>query len=50
MLLGSTRPRSFGAVSPKTKKTCGADVGGLARELRGPESEAKQLKQPRHVY
>ena len=39
----------LGAVSTEIK-ICWVDLGGLVREHEGPESEVKQLKQPRHVY
>lgn len=39
----------LGAVSTETK-IYWVDLGGLVREHEGPESEVKQLKQPRHVY
>lgn len=39
----------LGAVSTEIK-ICWVDLGGLVCEHEGPESEVKQLKQPRHVY
>lgn len=45
----STRSLDFGAV-PTEIKICWVDLGGLVHKHKGPESEVKQLKQPRHVY